>query len=87
VCSRFDIKFFGCSFLLSNQLMAVFGMAEHVSSDRLESIGGTIAVNPGQHLAEMDQFVLHNPLHRSQPIGAVVAADSNGIARLSERLK
>ena len=65
----------------------MLGVAKHVSSDRLESIGGTIAVNPCQHLAEMDQFVFHNPLHRSQPIRAIVAADANGITRLTERLK
>jgi hypothetical protein len=46
-----NIEFLGSPFLLRNQFVPVFGMPEHVASDRLKSTSGAIALNPGQHFA------------------------------------
>lgn len=82
-----NVEFLSGSFLLGDQFMSMFCMSEHVVSDGLKSTRGTIALNPHQHFAEMDQFVLNNSLHSRQSVAAIVATDSYLVSRRSKRLK
>jgi hypothetical protein len=82
-----NIEFFGSPFLLRNQFVPVFRMPEHVASDRLKSTSRAIALNPGQHFAQVNHLMFYNPLHGRQSIDAVMPAHSNRVVWLSKGLK
>jgi hypothetical protein len=67
--------------------MPMLGVAEEALRDPLESPGGAVALDPNQHFAQMDQFVLDDPLHRGKPVLAEDAAHAIFLSGFSKRLE
>jgi len=82
-----NIKLFGCSLLLRDQLMSMLGMPKHITSDRLKSACRAVALDPSEHFTQMDHFVFDYSLHRRQSITAFMPTNPDRVARFTERLK
>ena len=67
--------------------MTIVGVSKIAMRDRLKSALAAVSIVPDDHLDEVNQLVLGDPLHCFQPIATEAAGDLDTSARVLEGLK
>jgi hypothetical protein len=82
-----DVEFGSGAFSRSYEFMAMFSVSEESVSNILETLGSAATVGPEKHFCQMDQFMLHDPLHCFESICAIDSSDSNGTTEVTKGLE
>jgi len=82
-----NVKLSLCPLLLGNQIVLVLGMTKEAAGDTLKTRRSTTTVIPDQHLNQVDQFMLHDPLQSLQAIAAHESGDAYWTLEVIECLK